>query len=294
MNGAAGVVTSLSGNGWLLSRRSFGTEELPEVPAVIVRRYDMSGRLLGERYLNPDGTPAPHQDSFGTYSAFVCAYDDEARESRMRFLGAEGEPVLCVYGYAERTSRRSQRGQITEYAWYGTDGKPAMAVISDNYIAAREEVDYDEWDAVTAARYYNAEGGLTLVGGGFAAMAFEYRRDAQGNLLAEKRRYFGTDGKPALIDEGYAEVRYEYNEWRKTARESYFGVEGEPVLCSLGYASAATEFDERGNESVIRYYGTDGQPCETKSGVAWCEIEYTNRGEMTAIRRYDLDGNLIG
>src|SRR5439155_1622232 len=118
--------------------------------------------------------------------------------------------------------RHDGRGNLTEGAHFGTDGKPCL---SANGIAR-----------------------------------FTQRHDERGNLV--EVAYFGTDGKPCLHRDGNAGFTRRHDERGNPAEGAYFGAKGERLTprVEIGRVipdSQAHRLGLRAGDVLLRY---DSQP----------------------------------
>ena len=208
----------------------------------------------------------------------------EVIRSNSVYFGADDKPVLNKTGMSRASAVFDERGNITEEAYFGVDGRP---VLRSDFGVARTTYRYDERGHEIEQVYFEIDGKPTPNKNGLSRITAVY--DERGNEVEDA--YFGIDGKPILGDGGYARVTHRYddrgepnrigqfrNGWQTNPRQSgwrfarylwlrrarqeggrniFRRANGKPVLGDAGYARVTYRYDERGNEVEEAYFGVE-------------------------------------
>lgn len=248
--------------------------------AAFRRRFDSSGRLIEEEYLDADLERVT--TVFG-YAKALYEYDEEGAASESYF---DEDGNLLPTGRITCKVQYNDSGEAVSCSYYDRDGK-----LVDNpycgYATIRKE--YDAAGNCTAQYFLNAHGQPTLSAGGYAKVINRY--DGHGNCTGVS--YYGTDGRltaPASI--GYAVLNAVYDEAWHLTEKSFFDEKGLPVLNSDGYAKVVYGYDEHGNNTSVSYYGQKGEPISV-GGYAMLTYEYDDSGRCTGWAYYDEDHSMI-
>ena len=112
---------------------------------------------------------------------------------KRRGSGIDGKPVMLKKGYASRTRRYDDNGQVVEEAYFGTEGEPVLS--EDGY--ARITKTYDALGHLTGWAHFGVHGEKVI------GTKEDYHRakvvhDERGNRL--EFAAFGLDDKPVLLE----------------------------------------------------------------------------------------------
>lgn len=147
-------------------------------------------------------------------------YDGSGNVDKVRFIGANGEPVLHKNG------------------------------------CAGLERSYDECGNIVITHYFDMNDKPVLISYGYSAYYCSY--DEHGREV--EIFYCGTDGMPILCVDGYAIWRRKFNDFGNVIKVSYFDTDGEPVITAYGNAGWEAFYDNRGNLTGFILYDENGEP----------------------------------
>jgi hypothetical protein len=265
--------------------------------------FDSLGREARVEYVDTKGPVAPR--TLG-YASSQVEYGDDGSTST-RYFGAGGEPARAARGGCARFETRvNGRGQVTETACYGADGK--LKVGSDRYAKAIRR--YDDNGRLIEIASFDANGHLLANVRGYARLTDKY--DDEGNVVEEA--YFGSDGHPVFLGSGarwtcvydghgdcaertmfdergkparpVALIRNKYDERRRLVEERYFDADGKPVRFQwIGQHGTRYEYDDKSNKkTTATFFGIDGAPSPgfLDDGQTLCaksSARYTPSGE---------------
>jgi len=137
-------------------------------------------------------------------------------------------------GHAKVAYKYDEQGNVTEEAYFDTDGKPCMA---EFYYATTE---------------YNSYAKITL------------KYDEQGNVI--ETAYFDTDGRPHLLEANYAKATSKYDSLGNLTEEAFFDTNGEPCMAENGFgyyynfrfAKITYKYNGQGEKLETAYFDTNG------------------------------------
>lgn len=119
--------------------------------ATLVRQMK-DDRVQRESFLDKEGKQILNSLGVG---AVVYSYDHLGRIETVSYLGLDGAPANCRFGYAGYRDTRDEDGATISRTFLGTDGMPTE--IPAGYSEIRYV--YDETKNLTATRYFNISGG---------------------------------------------------------------------------------------------------------------------------------------
>lgn len=129
-----------------------GTKVTDEAGVATLVRQMKDEQVQRESYLDAEGQQIVNSLGVG---AVVYGYDHLGRIETVSYLGLDGTPAACRFGYAGYRDTRDEDGVTVSRTFLGTDGMPTE--IAGGYAEIRYV--YDESKALTATRYYNLSGG---------------------------------------------------------------------------------------------------------------------------------------
>jgi len=239
-----------------------------------IDQYDVQGRVTEESYLNPRGALMTKKGD--TYARALYERTDQGRSLVMRYLGADGKPVVPKDGCATERQDSDAKGKLLKAACFDANGQPM-----------------DSKSTLGVAL-------LTWV------------RNANENPT--EKEGFGPDGKPALSTEGYARIKWQYDaagkktgtqEWMPSGEstvtqfdadgdvteESYYDAQGKrEIKPGDTFAIVRYERTEQGQKLVTLYLGTDEKPVAGKDACATEREDFDAKGKLLKDACFDANG----
>jgi hypothetical protein len=239
-----------------------------------IDQYDLQGHLTEESYLNPRGGLMTMKGD--TYARTLYERTDQGRTLLIRYLGADGKPVVPKDGCATERQDFDAKGKLLKAACFDANGQPM-----------------DSKSTLGVAL-------LTWV------------RNANENPT--EKEGFGPDGKPALTTEGYARIKWQYDaagkrtqtqEWMPSGEstvmqfdadgneteESYYDAVGKrEIKPGDTFAIVRYERTDQGQKLVTRYLGTDEKPVAGKDACATESEDFDAKGKLLKDACFDANG----
>ena len=246
------------------------------------REYDEKGNVIVYRYYDVDNNPVITDKG---YAELHRRYDDNKKIIYEEYIGPDGTPLIQQWGYSAMEQEYGPEGKYLSRR-YLHDGMPVLR--TDGYAEVRW--DYNGLHQQVFERFFDTDGNLIKIHGGYAADEREY--DAAGNMTVI--RYFDEHAEPVEVS-GYAELHREYDNRKQIIKESYYGAEGTPIMLADGYASWERDYINEGTGRIQaqRHFDDSGKPVCISAGYYEFRREYDNHGNMTMERYYAPDGTLI-
>src|SRR5262249_31347463 len=143
---------------------------------------------------------------------------------------------------------------------------------------------------ITEEAYFGLDGRPTRVRFGQARVAYTY--DDRNNRTSEK--YLGADGKPTISGlDGSAGYTWKYNERGQLVEVAFFDLESRPVRNLIGIARYVNRHDERGRKVEVTFFDPEGKPVlQAKERAARITTRYDDRGNAIEETWYDTQGRL--
>ena len=159
-----------------------------------------------------------------------------------------------------------------------------------NYGFARRTLKYDNRGNIIEQAYYDAEGNLYATNMGFAIVRTAYNQ--QGKKTEET--FYGTDDKPCIGATGYACATFNYDPKGNPSEVNYFKYlnnKMDPTLNICLVSKEVYEYDDSNNCIGIKYYDVKGRPALWNNQYTSVENEYDGRHLLIQSKFYDLMHN---
>ena len=271
--------------------------------------YDQQGKRIVETHLGLDRKPTLLADGYATLKS---TYDARGNETRRRFYGVNGEPVLSkkdgnhgweadydkqghqtiityigptsiADGYATMKWTYDARGNRTRLRLYGVNGEPAL---SKEYGNHGWDADYDEQGNQTVKTYLGLDEKPTTIADGYVTMKSTY--DAGGKEV--RCTFLGVNGEQVQHKDGYYGREDKYDEQGHKTVETYLGLDGKPTTIADGYVTMKSTYDAGGKEVRRTFLGVNGEQVQHKNGYYGREDKYDEQGRKTVETYLGLDG----
>jgi hypothetical protein len=234
---------------------------------------------------NPVETYCLRQDGQLSKSSFAVSknkFDDDGQMVESAYFDGDGHPVPGPLGAFQEKITYDLDENITEYAAYGTNGRP---IVNSNGFHKRVR----EFKSGHEIRieYRDADGRLVALDEGFAAVSKEY--DAQGNEIGAT--YLGVDDRPVPNrTEGYATKTVSYDACGRATESRFFDADNHPVRSKKGYADIRQTYDENNNVKEETYFDEKNQPGRSVDGYARVTREFDRNRNVIDERYFDGQG----
>jgi hypothetical protein len=158
----------------------------------------------------------------------------------------DGKPCLLKDGFHKFASKYDKRGNLTEWTYFGVDGRPVnarngWARLCDDYSSSGQRVQRTVWKA-------DPEGRLRL---------WE-RQDGQGRVL--ERMALTAAGRPQTFPSGAHRWIERHDERGNAIEGANFGLDGKPIMTTFGFQRWAARFNEQGKKVEQAHFGTRNEP----------------------------------
>ena len=274
-------------DGFIIKRRftnNYGTSKSDAMGIYgLAYELDRNGLITRENYLDQTGKGLSLNNGIAAFNYEINLLT--GRANSVAYRDRHNNLILGNYGYAKFTRVYDNRGNITEEAAFGVDGKPVLH--KEGY--AKITRVYDDRGNITEVAYFGLDGKPVSQRDGYAKFTQVY--DDRGNVT--EQALFGVDGRPVLHKDGYAKITRDYDERGNEIEIAFFGIHDEPVLGNSGFAKAIREYDERGNRIAGAVYGVDGKPILAADGFATIRRVFDARGNNTEIAYFGLNNESV-
>jgi serine/threonine protein kinase len=257
--------------------------------------FDEKNNIIKVIYENSDGKPASTDDGVAIHS---CERDSYGRQIKYSLYDKD-EKLTESNGWAYRTYKYDDFGNISEAEWFKADGKTysSKKLIYDPVTNFNTAVIWrDEDGSVSSEEYYEYDNIGNVIkeycldeDKKLDGVVTHYEYDGQNRVT--KRYATDLDNKRINFrDELYCEIRNEqYDVFSNVLVKSFWDTEGNPAVYKPGVHKYEQKFDYRGKPIYEISYGTDGNPAKIKDVEG--KVVYDVRGNMTELSVYDGHGN---
>lgn len=315
-DGVCGTKFSHDGEGRLLTTSTISCEGAPKSTksGYASARYEYGGnRVIAEYYY--DESLNPTNDSNGV-ALIRVGYDDIGRYSTISFFGADGSNVLRnqahtinfywdqqgrlvrqlsldrdgtptkANGFAEIRIQYNSRDDITEFAYFDSDGNHVNR--PDGFALIR--MDYDQFGNTISESFYD-KNDEPARGNKGACHRLNMSFDDRGN--ASEVRCYDVLGKLTPSLKNCAIIKYDYNALGKIEKFQCYIDEGKLIEAPNLPAVLTIKYDERGFQSEVMAYDSKGELAERWQGAAIWKQKTDRFGNELEIATYDRFGNPI-
>lgn len=239
-------------DGFIIKRQFTNNYGTPRSDATgvygLTYKLNSNGLIIREGYLDRTGKGLLLKNGIAAIDYGIDA--PTGRVNAITFRDEKNNLILGNSGVAKATSVYDERGNMTEVAYFGVDGKPVLS--KDGY--AKFTSVYDERGNELEIAFFGINNEPVLSGSGFAKAIREY--DERGNRIAGT--VYGVDGKPTLTADGFATIRRVFDARGNNTEIAYFGLKNKPVLHRRGYTKEINTFDVYGNITETQYLDLNG------------------------------------
>ncbi|HZF27260.1 MAG TPA: toll/interleukin-1 receptor domain-containing protein [Steroidobacteraceae bacterium] len=269
----------------LVDVRYFDVGDRPSPPNAdtfnhVHREFDERSNLVSASLYNGDDPVASY--NFGLHS-FTATFDQRGNPTEWALFGVDGKPVLSPGLRIHRLMQKfDERGRATEESSWGVSGEPAVNF--EGY--HRKASVYDERSNLREVTFFGTHGEPASNPDGCHHAISEY--DEVGRAIAAE--CFGVDGKPILDNQGYHRVVDTYDRHRNQTSEAYFGVQGQPINGRAGYHRVARTFNDRSDYLEEAYFGPDDKPMAIAAGYHRLQRVLNERGWEVGVQYFGVHG----
>jgi len=269
--------------------------------------FDSKGQHTGTFFFDTEGQPTYYcseaesgnmnylmwqsgADSVMTYglggncAGVVSEYPD-AYTSVNTYIGKDGKPSMCLYGYAIMERHLNENGMLDRVSFFDEQRKPVRA----NYNAASIEYTYNDSSRLVSERFYDENGELCENMLGATEQRIVYDQGGKPSAI----RYLDADGEPCWVRSGdsvFSQIKLECNSAGQITSIKYLDTDGIAVQKD-GVYEEHLEYDSRGNCISHRMYDRQGNLCNNEEGVASQISVYDEQGRKLFYQSYDSSGN---
>lgn len=278
------------------------------------RVYNDRRQIVEESYFDANGNPI--KDNEGIHH-IVVRYDSRGNEIERRFYDPRGNADVDKYGVAQYKYVYTPTGNVTEITYFGKDGRPVLAGISDSYgtlseynsrgllekatfidaegkpmitkqpnvFYATQVFEYDPAGQITRKEYLDDKGNLART----TTSIEKYTRDPQGRIV--KTEYFDYNGEPVGGPENFATVEFHYLSPDTTIMRMY-DIHGANIVNRMsvtenGQVVKACWTDSLGNPMLYTNRAVD------ENFYATAEYDFDDMHRLSEARFYGVDGELL-
>lgn len=253
----------------------------------VSRSYDFCGRPVSMKYLDANGVPMLSNEK---YAGWLKEYDSRGKLKRAAVHGIDGKPCRAKNGVTGYTCAYDEFGREIARRYFGVDGMPCIVLSDDDAGSAGWDKTFDANGRMLSQKWLDTEGRLVMRGEhGYAGIRHCY--DEKGANVSTA--YYGTNDMPVVASEGVAGIRYVRDERGNIVDESYFDVEGNPVAkAGEAFVGIRAKFNAHNKKIMTEYYGEDGKRIviDDDTGLCgWRHIYDQNLREIE-LQAYGTDG----
>lgn len=241
--------------------------------AHVVKVYDNTGQLIGEKYFDVDEQPTESKNGYASYESLY----ENSLWMQSTYFDVQGNPVVYSdEGYAVIRNTYDDYGRLKTHRFYGEDGE--TPIVSEKYHCIGYNFSYDERGNQDYKWYMEPDETIAVHSGTNLLNYLIY--DDYYHIVWDAY-YIFEDDEPLLVprkDLGYAAIQnvYEGDLWVKT---SYLDENEQPIINEdTGYAVMTREFNDLGQLKKVSYYDKEENLTECKTGYAVVEYEYDESG----------------
>ena len=244
-------------------------KEHPDGYAKVTMEYDDRGNEIEQTYFGIDGKPTALEGDDPYDSSVKTWHENGEVATQTWFYRIKEHPD----GYAKRTVKIDERGNIIEQAYFGIDGK--LCLIHIGY--AKVTMKYDEQGNIIEAAYYGVDDKPAALEGDDPYDSWMTIWHDNGKV-ATQTWFYSVKRHP----EGYAKATVKHDEQGNPIEVAFFGIDDKPYLYKDGYAKVTTKCDEQGNIIEVAYYGVDDKPAALAGDDPYDSVKttYHENGEV--------------
>ena len=235
--------------------------------------FDLLGRPIKMTFLGPDGRPMLCR--YG-YSAIRFSYNADGDQDRLDYLGLDELPILNFKGFASQTIRYDNFGNTIECAYWDTHNRR----VSTKNGYSKCTLGYDDRGNIIICRFFNERDDPTPAKDGTAYWTAAY--DASGNAF--KVQFWDAKDKRIL------RLTRAFDEQGNIIDEQLWGPDLKPVRYKDGYHRRKSVYDRFSNQLEERYRDEDNRPCRCKQGFAGWIRRLDEHGREVMIMYLDESG----
>jgi len=217
--------------------------------AIVVKKYDESGRLVSESYFDEDSNPVTLNNN---YSSYTVSYDDLI--TTYRYLDSQGNLVNRNEGYAilVREYLSNLSGDYIE-RYYDVNNQRTS--ISAGYSGIKKC--FDDELLISSTYLDNNDQPVNNIYGVSTIVRTYYE-----NNKLETEMYFGEDGNSSTDSLGRYGIRIDsYDENGRRERVTSLDAYGNPMSDNRGYATTILTYTDWGSTRTEMFFDVDGNPC---------------------------------
>jgi hypothetical protein len=265
-----------------------------------VDQYDVQGRLTAESYYNAQGKPVPKKGD--TYATVSYERTDQEQKLTIRYLGADGKPVVAKGGCAVVNQDLDAKRKLIKAVCLDTNGH--LMESQSNMGAATLTYVRDASEQVIGLAAFGPDGKPALTTNGYTRIALQYdaagtevhsqlwllsgesivrQFDSKGKVTQES--YEDAQGKPELAKgDTYAEVRYDRTDDGRNIVTHYLAADGKPVVPKNGCATENEQLDANGHLLRDACLDASGKPMVSQSTLGAALLTYVRDASGKAIQ----------